>query len=79
MGIQAHLIEIGNSRGIRLPRKIILKYHMEDRVDIIERKDGILLKSRTKGQMTWEETYKQMAAMREDWSDFENVGEDGIE
>ncbi len=76
--MQIKLIEIGNSRGIRLPKKMILKYHMENQVDIIEREDGLLLKSPAKEQMTWEETYKQMAAEREDWSDFEDAVGDGI-
>ena len=30
------LIDIGNSKGIRLPKNIINKYHFEDGLDLIE-------------------------------------------
>ena len=77
--MQAKLIEIGNSRGVRLPKKMILKYRMENQVDIVERKEGILLKAPPEKRATWEETYRQMSEEREDWADFENIAGDGIQ
>jgi hypothetical protein len=38
-----HLINIGNSKGIRLSKNIINKYHFEDGLDLIENDEGVKL------------------------------------
>lgn len=76
----AKLITIGNSKGIRLPKKLIEKYHLHDSLNLEEKKDGILIKADIpENKLTWEETFREMAAEREDWSDLDGLSGDGIE
>lgn len=70
MTIEARLIKIGNSRGIRLPKAIINRYGLGDTVLLEERPDGILIHTDEHGMLSWEETYKAMASSDEDWSDW---------
>ncbi len=78
--MQAKLITIGNSKGIRLPKKIIEKYHLHDTLKLEEKKDGILIKAEIpENKFTWEETFREMAGEQEDWSDLNNLAGDGVE
>ena len=78
--MEAKLIKIGNSKGIRLPNKLIKKYHLNDNLILIEKDEGILIKSDTQdNKLSWEETFKEMAKEKEDWSDFDVTSCDGIE
>ena len=70
MTIEARLVKIGNSRGIRLPKAIINRYGLGDTVLLEERPDGILIHTDEKGMLSWEETYQAMAQSDEDWSDW---------
>jgi len=78
--METKLIEIGNSKGVRIPKKLIEKYHIMDNLEIVEEDNGILIKSK-KGKnkkLSWEETYKEMRNEKEDWNDFDSVISDGI-
>ena len=70
MTIEARLVKIGNSRGIRLPKAIINRYGLGDTVLLEERPDGILIHTDEPGMLSWEETFKAMAESEEDWSDW---------
>lgn len=76
-----HLVAIGNSRGIRLPRMILRKYHFTGEILLEEKPEGLLIrpKGRKAGKLSWKETYRAMAREKEDWSDFEGVVADGLE
>ena len=52
-----HLINIGNSKGIRLSKNLINKYHFEDGLDLIEGDNHIKLVPLRK-------------KLREDWNEF---------
>jgi antitoxin MazE len=69
---------VGNSRGIRLPKSVLNKYAITDTVVLEEREDGILLRSKQDERLSWEETYKEMAREREDWSDLDVTLADGL-
>ena len=71
---------IGNSRGIRLPARMLRKYHIADTVLVEEKSDEIVLRARraTRQKLSWEETAKAMAAAPEDWSEWDAVSEDGM-
>ena len=78
--MDAKPVDIGNSKGVRLPKKLIEKYHLNEKLSLEELEDGILIKSSMPlGKLSWEETFKEMAQEKEDWSDFESVAADGIE
>lgn len=72
------VVPIGNSRGIRLPKSVLNKYAITDTVVLEEREDGILLRSKQDERLSWEETYKEMAREREDWSDLDVTLADGL-
>ena len=62
------LIQVGNSKGIRLPKKLISKYKLDTGISIIEKDDGILIKPLIEDdKLSWEQTYKSMAEEKEDW------------
>ena len=73
------LIAIGNSRGIRLPKMMLEKYGWSDSLVVEETEDGVFLRSGTVNKLSWEDTYRAMAAEREDWSDLDATLADGLE
>jgi antitoxin component of MazEF toxin-antitoxin module len=68
---------IGNSKGIRLKKELLEKYGIEDSVVLEEAADYLILKPVKRDKLTWEESYQQMVAEDEDWSDWDAVGEEG--
>lgn len=47
------LVQIGNSQGIRLPKKIIEQFHFYDEIEAEIKKDGLLLKKKTRPRAGW--------------------------
>jgi len=69
----AKIIKIGNSRGIRLPKNIIIKYKLGEEVLLEERPNGILIRSADE-KLSWEDTYKEMIKEEKDeWSEWNNL------
>ena len=78
--MEAKLVSVGNSRGMRLPKSLIIKYKLDSGVVIEEREDGLMIKPKGGLQkLSWEETYKQMAKEKEDWSDWDALSGEEIE
>ncbi len=73
MQIDAKLIPIGNSKGIRIPKSLLLKYQLQDQVIIEEVDGGLLIHARDNQRLSWEDTYKAIAQEQEDWSDWQQV------
>ena len=73
------LIDIGNSKGIRLPKILLQKYGWGDSLVLEETEEGIFLYSNEKNKLSWKETYRAMAADREDWSDLDTTVADGLD
>lgn len=77
MMLEAKLIKIGNSQGIRLPKKIISTYGLGNVVLLEETQDGILIHASKSGKLSWEDTYKEMAVMeKEEWDDWQELDVD---
>jgi antitoxin MazE len=72
---------IGNSRGIRLPAALLRKYHIIDSVVAEEKTHEIVLRPgrATPPKLSWEETAKAMAAVKEDWSEWDSTAADGLD
>ena len=78
--MNAKLISIGNSKGVRLPKKLIEQYHLKENLKLEELDEGILIRAdEPQDKLSWEETFKEMAQENEDWSDFDILSSDGIE
>lgn len=73
------LVAVGNSKGIRLPKALLQKYGWSDSIVLEEVENGVFLYSRERNTLSWEETYRAMAAEKEDWSDFDAAAADGVE
>jgi len=72
---------IGNSRGVRLPAASLRRYRIGETVLMEERSDGILLRptGAAVAKLSWEETAREMAASREDWSAWDATAADGLD
>jgi antitoxin MazE len=77
--IELKVVPIGNSRGVRLPKAVLDKYAIRDAVVVEEREEGLLLRSKQDKRLSWEDTYKEMAREREDWSDLDATVADGLD
>jgi antitoxin component of MazEF toxin-antitoxin module len=79
--IKLKVARIGNSRGVRLPAASLRRYRIGEAVLMEERSDGILLRpmSSTVPKLSWEETALEMAASREDWSEWDATAVDGLD
>ena len=78
--IPLKLAQIGNSRGIRLPAGLIRKHGFEHGLVLEDRGHEIALRPKAGSKkLSWEETYQQMAAAGEDWSDWEVAAADGLD
>ena len=73
------LISIGNSKGIRIPKVLLQKYGWGESLVLEETEEGIFLYSNEKNKLSWQETYRAMAADREDWSDLDATVADGLD
>ena len=72
------LVPVGNSRGVRLPRELLRKYSIADTLVVEERSDGILLRGNRQDKVSLEQTFAEMAAAQEDWSDMDGAQSDGL-
>lgn len=83
--MRAQLVKIGNSRGIRLPQRLLALYCIKegDEFELEERKDGILLRPDRSGdgKLAWEAAYAEMAAENaenDEWGEWDGATADGI-
>ena len=76
---EVKIVPIGNSKGIRLPKELLDRYGWGDRLTLEEVQEGIVLRGEKTDQLSWEETYRAMAAEFEDWSDLDVAVADGLD
>ncbi|HLR37989.1 MAG TPA: hypothetical protein VK084_08080 [Chitinophagaceae bacterium] len=60
------IINIGNSKGIRLSKTILKEYQITDSVELILRKGEIVLKSKPNPRKGWEKQFKTMSENGDD-------------
>ena len=72
---------IGNSRGVRLPAASLRRYRIRETVLMEERSEGILLRPTgpVVQKLSWEDTAREMAASRENWSAWDTATADGLD
>ena len=76
---EVKLVPIGNSKGIRLPKALLDKYGWSDRLMLEEMEESVVLRGEKTRHLSWEETYRAMAAESEDWSDLDVAVADGLD
>lgn len=78
--LEISLAQIGNSRGIRLSADLIRKHGFEHGLVLEDRGHEIALRPKTAPRkLSWEETYKEMAAANEDWSEWDGTLVDDLD
>ncbi|MGD0781857.1 MAG: AbrB/MazE/SpoVT family DNA-binding domain-containing protein [Candidatus Aminicenantales bacterium] len=79
--ITVKVTPIGNSRGIRIPSELLKRYRIGDSLLMEERSEGLMLypQKPPAQKLSWEETAREMAAAREDWSAWDVIAADGLE
>jgi len=72
---------IGNSRGVRLPAASLRRYRIGETVLLEERSEALLLRPAgpVVEKLSWEDTAREMAASREDWSAWDTAAADGLD
>jgi len=73
MSSEVKLITIGNSKGLRIPKALLLKYGLKEEIILEEREEGLLIHAKDANKMSWQETYKATADEQEDWSDWQDL------
>lgn len=58
--MELSIINIGNSKGIRLSKTILEKYNINDKVELILEKGYMILKSKAEPRKNWEKSFKKM-------------------
>ena len=76
--IELRLGAIGNSLSVRLPKTVLDKYGIKGELVLEERSEGLLLRNKRDKRLSWEDTFKEMAREREDWSDHDAAMTDGL-
>ncbi|MBW7870122.1 MAG: AbrB/MazE/SpoVT family DNA-binding domain-containing protein [Flavobacteriia bacterium] len=54
------VINIGNSKGIRIPKAILEQYQISDTIELILEKGRIILKPKSKPRKGWAKSFKEM-------------------
>ncbi len=58
--MEASIIKIGNSKGLRLSKSILERYNINDKVEIILEKGRIILKPIDQPRKNWEAAFRKM-------------------
>jgi len=70
------IIKIGNSKGLRLSKTILDKYHIKDKVELIFEKGQIVLRPITEPRKDWEKAFKEMRINNDDSLFIEDIFDD---
>ena len=74
--MELSVINIGNSKGIRLSKTILEKYNIQDKIELILEKGFIVLKPKAEPRKNWEKAFKKMRENNDDKLVIDDVFED---
>lgn len=60
------VVQIGNSKGIRLSKTLLEKYNIKDTVELILEKGYIILKPKANPRKGWEKAFEKMHENQDD-------------
>ncbi|WOK07790.1 AbrB/MazE/SpoVT family DNA-binding domain-containing protein [Imperialibacter roseus] len=64
--MKTSIIQIGNSKGLRLSKQVLEQYHITDEVELIFEKDQIVLRPIQQPRKGWDNAFKEMAKEGDD-------------
>lgn len=75
--MKTHLIQIGNSKGIRIPKSIIEQYNISEEIELIPMSNGLLISSKSIPRKDWEELFNKALKSKNspdisEWQKFPN-------
>lgn len=74
------VVKVGNSKGLRIPKRILEQYQIDNEVDISTTKDGLVIKPvKSKARTGWAKKFKAMATNRDDQLLIPDAGEDHLQ
>lgn len=64
----AKIIQIGNSKGIRIPNQILKEMHIEEQIELSfnDKKNELILKPIKKSRDGWNESFQKMKSKGDD-------------
>jgi len=74
--MELSIINIGNSKGIRLSKTILEKYNIQDKIELILDKDFIILKPKAEPRKDWEKAFQEMRKNGDDQLLIDDVFDD---
>ncbi len=74
--MEVSIINIGNSKGIRLSKTILEKYNINEKIEIILEKSFIILKPKSAPRKGWDKAFKKMHENGDDQLLMDDVFED---
>ncbi|HLV50617.1 MAG TPA: AbrB/MazE/SpoVT family DNA-binding domain-containing protein [Flavobacterium sp.] len=74
--MEISVINIGNSKGIRLSKTILEKYSINDKIELILEKGYIVLKPKIEPRKDWEKAFKKMHENGDDQLLMDDIFED---
>ena len=74
--MELSVINIGNSKGIRLSKTILEKYNIQDKIELILENGFIVLKPKTEPRKNWEKAFKTMHENGDDQILIDDIFED---
>lgn len=74
--MEISVINIGNSKGIRLSKTILEKYNIQEKVELTLEKGFIILKPKAEPRKNWEESFKMMNEEDDDQLLMDDIFED---
>ena len=66
MAIRVRIVQIGNSRGLRLPKQVLAHAGLGDEVELDVRDDHIVVRPARSARMDWDERFRAMAERGDD-------------
>lgn len=64
--MKTSLIQIGNSKGIRIPKSLIEQYQLNGEIELIPSNAGLLISSVSKPRSGWEDLFKNSVSDQKD-------------
>ena len=74
--MEISVINIGNSKGIRLSKTILEKYNIQEKIELTLEKGYIILKPKPEPRKNWEDSFKTMHDSGDDQLIIDDIFED---
>jgi antitoxin MazE len=74
--MEVSIIQIGNSKGLRLNKSLLDKYNIKDKVEVILEQNQIVLRPIDIPRKDWDKAFKEMHENQDDQLLMDDVFED---